>query len=138
MTSLIALFHFNDFWSCSLLNKCISSLIRHVIIIKTHLGGPNALTVSLFWWLMTIQLKLTRYSIKSFRSNDIVELALNLCISSNNFKNGPKYHLHKFKKLPLYHCISMGCKVSWIKLWCIWQDISHNKGTSLNAEVGVR
>jgi hypothetical protein len=39
MVSLIALFYFNDFLSCSLLNKRISSLIVHVVNIKTHLGG---------------------------------------------------------------------------------------------------
>ena len=39
MTSYIALFHFNEFWTYPLLGKLISPLIMDVINIKTHFGA---------------------------------------------------------------------------------------------------
>jgi len=57
-------------------------------------------------------IKATIYSIKSFKSNDIVELPLNLCMVLIIPKMASNAICTNSKELLLYHCISMGCKVS--------------------------
>ena len=39
MASLIALYYFNNFWTCLFFNKRISYLIVRIINTKTHLEG---------------------------------------------------------------------------------------------------